>query len=323
MRPQFCNESPPSWAFGHIAEKYAELGFPLKALAAASNVGSDNSDVRDFVTGNPHTQREVAAMRIAYPCSQVDRPFLEDDGKEVFEAIVELQSFEKRNLNLNPESFVSKFAELGQWEKAEQAFELIKAEYSTPPDVPDEICRRLAATQDLDMLRQWCERAGKRKSSLLVRFGREMMLTNEPAKLQTVENVRKLIGEDDDFRKLVPFFVTGFWANESRENALSILNSADLKTQGQGVATDIVRWALSHNEPELAFEVIPRITNRPFELSAYSRYAALTNASEEGSSILDVWLPTQSNSIQAAAKLGLANHVLGVRFDLRTEFPRH
>ena len=271
------------------------------------------------------TNREIAAQHIMSLVARTDRAFNENGGQEIFDAIRMLREFDKPKFDVGIDAAIGKFAKLGKWTEAEQALKLSQEGFSVGADLPSALSDILAKEQDLHRLRHWCELfKDSRKTYLLSGFCGYFLDENTKPRLETIEFVKDLIGQDSDYGNILPFLVVEFWAYGKRDAAMQILRSVDIDSRGQAAAHDIIRWALKNNEPELAMELIPRVTKRAFALTAYSWSSAILAGDADKLAQHEKWLSEQPKAVQISSKMGIVRRMVGSPInELKTDFPRH
>lgn len=311
-----------SWALAEIAQANARLGQPLKAVEAAALVSTADSPMKSM-EGGKLPWRDFVLMRCSSFWHKVDRPFIENNGQEIFDLIRKLRELDSPNSHFNIDGLVGKFAELGMWSEAEQALELSREGFSQPLNPSQALGEAIAKDENVQRLEHWVTLYGDRYATDLVfSFCRYFPKQNLTPRLETLDALQSLLNSKLN-ETIVPFFVTGYWANGRKDEALRILESADLEQRGQITPKEIIRWALKNNEPELAMELIPKMKNPAYSITGHSWRSAILAADTEKLAQHEKWVGDQSNAIQIASKIGIVKRLLGVPFDqLSEEFPR-
>ncbi|MGI9515784.1 MAG: hypothetical protein ACR2NP_01950, partial [Pirellulaceae bacterium] len=85
----------PSWAFKNIAESYARCGWPLQALGAAERVSDEIDDSLTTRDGRTATHQQGAVKSLCQLIADTDRPFVEEQGREIFEFLRRLEAWDE------------------------------------------------------------------------------------------------------------------------------------------------------------------------------------------------------------------------------------
>ncbi len=258
----------------------------------------------------------MSANHISGLMASCDRPFIENQGREIFDVLAKLKDYDRSGIYFQVSSSIGKFGELGFWSEAKQAFKYCQENYSGAPTVPSFVVHQLAEKQDMAEFVEWhklCVDA--RKKSLVRAFCEHVNRQGIEPNLETVQTIDELARKDPISPMAFKFLVLGQWAHGNEEVCYELFDLIESHKHAQRMLVDTTALAIHRNLPTLAIELIPRIDDERTRLNAYMWYAAAMSRNRARLAELDDWIPKQEPLVQIVTQLGVAKGLLGYRFD--------
>ena len=334
-----------NWSMEQIARAYLACDRADLAFDAAQFVTDQTNSYGGPITEHQKSRRAVLVAAIKRSYWRNDRLFRENDGQAIFDLLESLDKQSQLDSDIHDiADAIGKFAELGEWEKAERMLKICQSEFVYPFATSKSLSRQMVVQgvpaeriQSVWSIYRRLVRPGFLKE-LCLQFGRH----KEKPSIEVVNAISQMARELDDSGKLrldvVTFLIAGFWMYDREFQADEWIRWIEEKEQATGWLTEQLNspgtWAqrlISEAERSLStkgwqspfnqysqrltvlfWQCCGDVGLRDIDLSFRLGFEIGTSVGRSGSidEELMAWVAKQSEQMQAVFYLGKASGLL-------------
>lgn len=304
-------------AMQSVAKIYLKLGKLQKATLAIEKISShliENKDYRGAGT-EMISQRNLFVRYYAQRATHQEEPFTINSGQQAIEFVKALAKYDVANGSSGVHSVVVKFAKLGLWKQAEQAFDLAHEKFGDSFRIPRELARAIAQENNAILMRHW---QAKCSDSTLASFlDHYCGYWNDQRKLPVkgvlieIDLKRDELSADHNCREIDTLLLIGFWVDGMDDYVDK--QFLRLRKSRNPALPLVARKAMAFGFPKLAVDVAERIKDggdRERTLLSFHRLSKSGSEFKDEPMPDEAWINSQSAEVRASLKMQKARSLL-------------